>query len=49
MINERKTCQKSGLNHGPFTPRSLPLPGHYDFNATEEGINDRITLQEGGW
>ena len=49
MINERKTCQKSDLNQGPFTSQSKPLPGHYDFNTTQEGINDRIALQEGGW
>ena len=49
MINERKTCQKSDLNQGPVTTQSLPSPGHYDFNPTEKGINDRIPLQEGGW
>ena len=49
MINERKTCQKSVLNQRPFTSQSKPLPGHYDFNTTQEGINDRIALQEGVW
>ena len=49
MINERKTCRKSGLNQGPIKLQSLRSPGHYDFNTTKEGINDRIALQEGGW
>ena len=49
MINERKTCQRSDLKQGPFTPQSLPLPGHYDFITICEGINNRIALQEGGW
>ena len=46
MINERKTCQKSDLNQGPFTPQSLPLPGHYDFITSMEGINDKICPQD---